>query len=69
MIAKHPGVKAGAPVAIAPEWLYLRRLEVKERSRGRFDFADKCRQIADALEARGDLDILPCEFPYKGEHS
>ncbi len=58
-----------APRGVEPEVNYLRTVEFLNRALGRFDFADKCRQIADALEARGDLDILPCEFPYKGEQS
>lgn len=51
---------------VAREVRYLREVEVSTRARGRFDFADLCRQIADALEARGDLNILQCEFPAKG---
>ena len=58
-----------APQGVEPEARYLRKVEVQNRALGRFDFADKCRQIADALEARGDLDILPCEFPYRGEQT
>ncbi len=54
---------------VEPEVRYLRKVEMQNRALSRFDFADKCRQIADALEARGDLDILPCEFPYRGEQS
>lgn len=42
----------------------LRESEMDSRREGHFDSADYFRQIADAVEEHGFMNVLACEAPY-----